>query len=254
MFWDGPLTKFQVASMLSFAANGFEVNLWSFQDYNLPSGIVKRDASELMPRDILFKYNHEHWNQAFDDASSRGARSLASDYFRLAVAAKLDGWYSDCDVFCLKHANKFEELKQISGNVSLSSAGIRDYVVTSVMNIKNKSLANDLLKIADTKLSQSTTFEFGELGFLLMSDAIKNFGLEDELLPDYVFSSGNGDPNIFWSSSPEDLSILASITKNSFAIHWGAGFGLASLEDGGSFMSRLFSNLPQDILSEYPSI
>ena len=43
-FWGGKLSSYEIANILSFKKNNFKVNVWSYQDLDLPDGINLCDA------------------------------------------------------------------------------------------------------------------------------------------------------------------------------------------------------------------
>lgn len=93
-FWHGPdLSPYEVASLNSFAAYGSDVSLYSYAPIrNLPTGVIARDASEILPPDALNDF-------PIDDVPSM---AHFSDYFRCAMFTKTDEIWIDTDMLLLR--------------------------------------------------------------------------------------------------------------------------------------------------------
>jgi len=92
-FWSGTLTPYETSCLASFIKNGFEVVLYSYEEIgDLPSGVVKADASEIVDRSYLHRF------------ITNGATSVAlfSDYFRYLMFQKTNLCWTDTDIFMLQ--------------------------------------------------------------------------------------------------------------------------------------------------------
>ena len=67
-FWGGELSSYEIANILSFKKNNFKVNVWSYQELDLPDGINLCDAGKIISKDYL-SFLHE------DDKNSTIQRS-----------------------------------------------------------------------------------------------------------------------------------------------------------------------------------
>lgn len=218
MFWDGMLTKYQVASMLSFKEHGFTVNLWSLQTYDLPDGIVARDASELVPADFLKTYSMDHW-AVKPFGQHEAARILLSDYFRVAVLATHGGWWADCDTFCLKDAADYDALlpgKKICAGYVNNSGEINNCIIA----IPNQAIADKLKIDIEDRLAQKTHFTFGELGFQLLNSFVPDNDLLSDIVPVSAFFPHKDDASDFWSIDADLIDELEQISQGSHAVHW----------------------------------
>ena len=89
--WVGnPLTVIEQLSLTSFVAHGHEVHLYTYGDVgNIPKGVIKRNAAEVLPESSVFtKYG--------------GSYAQFSDWFRWKLLNERGGYWVDTDVICLK--------------------------------------------------------------------------------------------------------------------------------------------------------
>ena len=56
-FWGGKLSSYEIANILSFKKNNFKVNVWSYQDLDLPDGMYIPGGNVL---ETLNKVNRQH--------------------------------------------------------------------------------------------------------------------------------------------------------------------------------------------------
>ncbi|MBI2968632.1 MAG: hypothetical protein HYY40_12600 [Bacteroidetes bacterium] len=97
--WIGKeLTETEQLTIRSFRANGHRFHLWLYdQIENIPGETVVHDASEVIPRDRVFRYPREspiRWG--------KGSYGGFSDIFRYKFLYEKGGWWVDMDITCLK--------------------------------------------------------------------------------------------------------------------------------------------------------
>jgi hypothetical protein len=93
-FWHGPpLGQLRSACLASFIERGHKFELYSYDDVSVPSGVVMKDASEIIPRSEMFYFINP----------KTGANDLGpfSDLFRFKLLFERGGWWSDVDTVCL---------------------------------------------------------------------------------------------------------------------------------------------------------
>jgi len=98
--WIGKsLTQLELLTLISFTTNGHLFYLWTYNEIEtpLPSGVVVRDANEILHSSKIFKYKYS--NQY---GHGKGSYAGFSDLFRYALLYKFGGWWVDMDVTCLK--------------------------------------------------------------------------------------------------------------------------------------------------------
>ncbi|GAB4450241.1 MAG: hypothetical protein Fur0028_05630 [Bacteroidales bacterium] len=93
------LTQLELLTLISFTTNGHLFYLWTYNEIEtpLPSGVVVRDANEILHSSKIFKYKYS--NQY---GHGKGSYAGFSDLFRYALLYKYGGWWVDMDVTCLK--------------------------------------------------------------------------------------------------------------------------------------------------------
>ena len=92
--WIGKLGMLERLSMASFLAHGHRYHLYAYDDLeNVPQGVEIHDASEIIPRDHIFQYQH---------GKSKGGYSGFANLFRYRLLQLKGGWWCDTDIVCLK--------------------------------------------------------------------------------------------------------------------------------------------------------
>lgn len=83
----------------SFVAHGHTFYLWLYDDIPLalPEGVIKQDATTIIPRAQVFAY--KNFNQF---GHGKGSYAGFSDIFRYKLLYEKGGWWADLDVVCLK--------------------------------------------------------------------------------------------------------------------------------------------------------
>ena len=92
MFWHGsPLSRLERLCLSSFVAHGHRVLLHVYDEpANVPNGVTLADASQVLPRDRLFKH------------AKSGSFAMFADGFRYRLLLEHGGLWVDTDVVCLK--------------------------------------------------------------------------------------------------------------------------------------------------------
>lgn len=241
--------------MLSIQKAGFDVKLWSFDKFDLPTGIQSGDAGEIVPKDFLNKYVQKHYSSDKYPAD-KAVLALYSDVFRTKVIARHGGWWFDSDVFCLKPVSWFNETaleKQIVVGIEIYPG----YANTAVFAIPDQQVALKLEKTIDDLLKSKKTFYWGELGPQLVTTFMKNEGLFNQALPWTSFYAANFRYEGLWSDDPVQVALGKVTCRTSAAIHW-YNNTMYKLADGGlgilpgSYMGELFATLPQEELAKWP--
>lgn len=93
MLWFGrPLRAFEQLSIVSFLRNGHEVHLYTYGEVEgVPEGTRVMDAAQVLPAEAVARLR------------SKGVPAgVVSDVFRYSLLHAHGGWWSDCDVVCLR--------------------------------------------------------------------------------------------------------------------------------------------------------
>jgi glycosyltransferase involved in cell wall biosynthesis len=89
MFWFGQqLTALEKSCILSFLKHDQTVRVFTYQEVQLPDGVINEDASSIIPYDQFFL--------AFNSPSG------FSDLFRYKLLYEHGGWWVDTDILCLQ--------------------------------------------------------------------------------------------------------------------------------------------------------
>jgi hypothetical protein len=255
MFWHGPLTQFQVGSMLSIQKAGFDVVVWSIDPLELPTGIENRDSGELVDKKLLDEYSYIHWKDA-DYPKEKSRAVFYSDLVRIYAVAKHGGWWFDCDIFCVKPVEWFDmEYKQHKILIGSEFGG--DYVSNAAFAIPDPKLAEKLITLVEQLLSLRKVFHWGELGPVVFNTLIKNELPGYRPMPWYTFYSTLSHYAGLWVDDPIQRALAEATCKHSAGIHW-YNNQMYKLADGGdgidpnSYMGQLFATLPQEELLKFP--
>ncbi len=94
MLWFGkPLSTMENLSISSFLRHGHDVHLYTYQDDigTPPVGTVLMDADDIVP------------TRTFARLREQGVRAaIFSDYFRYSLLYQRGGWWTDCDIVCVR--------------------------------------------------------------------------------------------------------------------------------------------------------
>jgi hypothetical protein len=246
MFWHGTLTEHQIQSMLSFKKHGFDVWFWSFDKYDIPDGITKKDASTVLSRDIMDNNFYIHWSENSPGGNyypiDKSSAVFYSDYLRIKLLSMFGGWWFDCDVVCLKPVIWF---KNISKTRSICAAWqFEDSVNNAVLSIPNRQYAKELINYIDNNISKHSSFFWGHFGPDMITKFVKKHSLEHEILNVrvfYPFSPENYDYLKPWSESSDDILECTHRVKDSATLHWFDNLMFEKKVSSDSFMGVLMN-------------
>lgn len=96
--WIGKnLPELQRLSIESFVKNGHPYRLWAYKKYdNLPMGCQLKDASEIVPKEIL-----NNWLENMEDKPNHIFQTFAN-YFRYKLIYERGGYWCDTDLVTIK--------------------------------------------------------------------------------------------------------------------------------------------------------
>jgi hypothetical protein len=221
-FWLGShLPALQILSIRSFLAHGHAYHLYTFDPIeNAPEDVVLRDASEILPRDSVFTYQH---------GFGRGSASAFSNLFRYKLLRERGGWWVDTDVVCLRPFD-FD-----AGYVIATERNPDGTTTAASCVIKAPPGAEYLGYCLDVVQScDKATIMWADIGPRLVNEAIARLGLERFMVAPDVFNP------IDYSSFREIQSPGFDETPlaNAFGVHlWNQmwkSYGLDPDYDGAS--------------------
>lgn len=167
-FWvQGPLSALARLSVASFAGQGYEVNLWTYDTglaSQIPPGVKLRDANEVMPQSNVFAYSQ---------GEGKGSYAGTADIFRVLLLARHGGWYFDTDVTLLK---------PIPTHLLESPVVLRRHWKLPIVNSVMKFPAgHPAIELAAQRSASSITHRTDwALGMRILGDACKKSGLLPE--------------------------------------------------------------------------
>lgn len=196
--WVGrPLTKIQIIGLSSFAHYGHDVYLYVYDDtLEVPVGITKRDAREIMPEESLF--------------TVRDSYAAFSDIFRYHMIKKTGLAWVDADVICTTSDWEFKD------NIYCSKELETNIATGSVLSMPADSEAIEFL-IKESEAFDKKRITWVEIGPALVDKAFKKYGLS-EYIYDYHVFCGIGYSQWYWFWRPEHLENMLKIEKISKAI------------------------------------
>jgi Glycosyltransferase sugar-binding region containing DXD motif len=192
MFWHGaPLSRVERLSLASFAHHGHAVHLYAYDAIDgVPAGVTLRDASEILPRELIFLH--------------RRTQSLApfADWFRYRLLYERGGIWADTDVVCLRPFDYaqprvfgWQDTELINNAVIGLPAGdpLASWMATACEN-PNHWLPYDTFGTRLRKLQrrflrgdERGDIRWGESGPIGLTRAIRHFGYTAEALPVWHF-------------------------------------------------------------------
>ncbi len=199
--WIGKsLSACELLTIKSFINNGHRFVLWAYDEIEtpLPEGAVVKDASEIIPREKVFSYNHT--NQF---GHGKGSYAGFSDIFRYKLLYVYGGWWTDMDVTCLKPLD-FKEDYVFRSHHSLPLVG----------NVMKCPRGSELMKMCYEEASEKVDADNRDwhLPIQILVDNVRAMGLES-----YVRKMSNEDS---WNVVRKMLAGNVNVPNDWFVIHW----------------------------------
>ena len=177
-FWHGnPPSLYEINCLLSFVKNDFNVNLWTFTKFDVPTGINICDAREFFNQDDILKFKQDE---------KVGCLAAFSDAFRYHVLNKYQGWWFDTDCVCLTDQSNFKKLKENRKIV----AGYEDdtHINGAVLSFNDAKLSIQSLQMLNATLDEcSYNIKWGGIGPQLITKLVNTNDLRDSILPPSFF-------------------------------------------------------------------
>lgn len=196
--WVGdPLTKIQIIGLSSFAHYGHDVYLYVYDDtLEVPVGITKRDARDIMPEESLFK--------------ARDSYAAFSDIFRYKMIEKTGLTWIDADIICMTEDWNFKD------NIYCSKELESNAATGAVLSLPRDSDAIKFL-IRESEAFDMSKLSWSEIGPVLVNRAFNEFGLSDYIY-DYRTFCGIGYTEYYKLWLPSELENILKTTASSKAV------------------------------------
>jgi hypothetical protein len=235
-FWYGnPLSLYEQLSLMSFIKNGFEVNVWSYMDLDLPEGVALKNAQEIIPEDHLFKYTQ-----------SGKPKNMAafSDVFRFNLTSQKPGeWWFDIDCICLKNSIEFSKIK--SNKKLIIGWEDNSSVNGAVLNIPDQKVGEDLIIKQKHICDTVNDIPWGDIGPRLLTKFCLENNMLNEILPKEVFYPIHYSQTSLFFNLYETEKVL-SICQDSYVCHmWNEILSRDNIDKSvlppvGSFLYKMF--------------
>jgi len=203
--WIGPsLGLLEQLTLKSFIDNDHRAILWAYDVScrNVPSGIIVKDAREILPENKIFCYTGK-------GDCRKGSYGGFSDIFRYYLLQKVDGWYCDMDVTCLQNFSNLDKHEYVFRPHRIAKA---------VGNILKAPKDSIFLKkcIERTEKTINKDNDKWVLPVIILGETITSENLEHHIAP----------PEWFGRDGMSDIKKLIkpgtffNIDLPQYAIHW----------------------------------
>lgn len=242
VFWQGELTKLEIACVKSLIKNGFYVKLWSYNSLHI-DGAESCDANLVLPETEY--HLHEPYDMANNPLKKARATSY-SDMFRYYLVNKFDGWWFDADVICLKNVEEFKKLKEkkvVAGYLERAGSQIN----AAILHM-DKELSKILLSEFETfMLNKNRDRSWGSYGPSYFTDFINKHDLDYDILSYNSFYAIHWNEFHVFTDSPFVDQGYKRL-QNSYATHvWNTAFEWRNLDKNNppkdSLLYKLYESL-----------
>jgi len=160
--WIGDeISAMEQLSIASFIANSHDYHLYTYEEVgNVPSGVVIRDAGEILPRSRAFQYSHHKTWSGF------------ANFFRYKLLLDRGGWWADTDLVCLKPFD-FDDEYVFSSEFSLGRQMVNIGAIKVPPGSEIMAYAWDVCQTKDPE-----KLVWGETGPALMQQAVEKFSIQ----------------------------------------------------------------------------
>lgn len=254
MLWvGGDLSPIEKLSISSWLQNGFHVDLYTYGDVrDVPAGCNIRNAAEILPKEEIF---------AHSGATGRSKGSFAgfADVFRWHLLNKVGGFWSDCDIVCLKPF-------KLPQGLAIASEMARTFGADH-MAITNCFFGgppgHPMFRAACEKVVDVVPDElnWGEVGTQLIGQLVDEMDLEDSVLRSDAFNKISPYRMISAMRSLDVQNGLAEL-DNSWGLHlYNEVWRSHKISKSGPFvrdslLHHLFARygVEVDVTPEYPAL
>ena len=188
-----------IISINSFIQNGFEYNLYVYDDVkNVPSGVILCDANEVIPKDEIWYYN---------DGFNKGSPSGFSNQFRFKILYEYGGLWTDTDMVLMKpynfHDKKYTLISETNDNGEVHPTTSLIFSESGTSSGKIWLEAIDIISYRN-----KARVIHGETGPELVTYLVNKYNLHNYVLPPNAFCAigwHETDKLIDGTQLPEDV-------------------------------------------------
>jgi SAM-dependent methyltransferase len=222
--WHGsPLSIYENLSLMSYLRVGHEVELYAYEQLDVPVGVRLRDAREVLPESHRF---------AYETGWAKGSFAAFSNLFRFKLLYEKGGVWVDLDTLCLK---PLDTLPQNCAATEGDQGGLNQAVLRF-------SAHHPVVRaVARALESLGTGVYLGKTAELLTS-AINGHPGTCEVLPTHSFYPLQW-PEAWLLLDPRERDNCEKRATDSYVLHWwngvltlGIGLPKTSLPPVGSYL------------------
>ena len=211
MLWvGGQLSPLEVLSIKSWLAHGFPVTLYTYGDIeNAPKGCELKNAEEIMPRSSVFAHSAK-------TGKSKGSFAGFADIFRWNLLNKVGGFWSDCDIVCLR---SFELPKSFVAASELARTFNADHMAVTNCFFGGEAGHPVFAAACETiKEFDPETLGWGEVGTQLIGQLVDSQNLDRSVLSSGAFNKISPYRMISAMFAPNDGSFDREL-GNAWGVH-----------------------------------
>jgi len=199
--WHGtPLSVYEELSLLSFVRCGHKVEVYSYDQLDVPTGVHLCDANRILTQSQVFAYSK---------GVTKGSFAAVSNLFRYKLLFEKGGIWADADMLCLKSLHQLPDAcvgrqddELINGAFMKFSAG---HPICRQLYERAAALGKDI--------------RHGQAGPKLVTEVFSKSESSYAILPPSAFYP------IHWRESfalikPEELTYCDKKTDLSYCVHW----------------------------------
>lgn len=243
-FWNGQMSDYELMYLKSFVSSGFDVQVYSYDVFDVPTGVRLLDARDILDHDQLYRFSY---------GDKLKCVTCFSDIFRIEMIHKRpDVWWFDLDCFCLKPSEEFTLLREQKSLVlglhyepaHNSGCNVNNAVIhLSDENIRN-TLYNNMYRMIDHHDGQ---FEkWGDIGPHFLEDQVIKLKLKPDLCPyNFFYPVAWWDVEMFFDRDKTnhvmkacEQSYLVHVCNNEIVSR-----GLKTDPPSGSYLHHLFNKI-----------
>ena len=161
--------------LISFIKTGYDVHVYCYDELELPAGVTKKNAADVLPRDQVFTHCHP----GFGSGSFAGF----ADRFRYHLLYEKGGWWFDMDFVSIRMKSEPSDLTFASTwenewGQCANNCAIYSYPADERIRwLRDKS--DERIKSKDVS--------FGEIGPFLVQELVRELGIEKNVAPWWEF-------------------------------------------------------------------
>ena len=239
--WIGEsLSTLQIISINSWIKNGFEFNLYTYENVkNVPLDVNLKDANDIIDKDKIFRYKdtgHVINGKPFGEGRVAGF----SDWFRAKLLYQQGCIWVDMDVVCLRPFDIQDDYFFVKQN----HVGNELSIATCFIYVKEKKsdVFEEWLNRIESFGHRLQDISWGDIGPDMLTDIVNNKSLYYFVQNKKTFCPIDyQDYHKIWT---EDLNL-----KDSFGIHlWNAMWEQYEIDKEGNYTDSFFDKLKKKYL------